>query len=192
MAHQPAQFHKQTTPKRMNKKQLTKRFLAGVILCAANSTQLSHCSAQGTFFTVPYDATFYLSPLGGGAAATNEFGLGTSQTNAVPIFTGLPYHPTPPGEVAIGLVTAGTSLDFYEKTDWGGTFWAFSIDTVSAASRCAFLDLDNSLGFGGSVVEHTGPTTWTLHLDDAASFMVDDNDADVLIQIRLAPIPEPT
>jgi hypothetical protein len=50
------------------------------------------------------------------------------------------------------------------------------------------MDLDDSLGWGGSVVQQTSPTTWTLHLDDALSYLVDDNDSDVLIQVRLAPV----
>jgi len=173
-------------------KRLTTRLLAGVIVCAANSTLFPNCSAQLAFFTVPYDATLYLAPLGGDAGAVTEFGLGTSPANAVSIFTGLPGNPIPPGEVEIGFFAAGTALDFYEKTDWGGTLWAFSADTVSDASRCAFMDLDNSLGYGGSIVEQISLTTWTLHLDDAGSYTFDDDDNDVLIQLRLAPIPEPT
>ena len=176
----------------MNKKPITGRFLASVILCAGSTALFSDCSAQGSFFTVPYDAVFYLDHIGGGGAATTEFGLGTSQVNAVPIFTGLPSNPMPPGEIEIGFVAAGARLDFYEKSDWGGTFWAFSVDTTSDAARCAFMDLNNSLGRGGSIIEQTGPTNWKLYLDDAASYMVDDSDEDVLIQIRLVPIPEPT
>jgi hypothetical protein len=176
----------------MNTKRLIKGFMAGAILCAGNLTQFFCCSAQAAFFTIPYDATLYLTALGGSAAGTTEFGLGTSQANARPMFTGLPNSPNPLGEVEIGFFAAGATLDFYQQTEFGGTYWAFSVDTTSDASRYAFIDVDNSIGLSGSIVEPIDPTTWLLHLDDAASFLVDDDDDDVLIQIRVNPIPEPT
>ena len=142
----------------------------------------------GAFFVVPYDAMLALTPVGGSAGAVTEFGLGTSEAKVRPVFTGLPHNPQPNGEVKIGFVAAGSELHFYEKSEWGGTCWAFSHDTKSEAARVAFFDRDNSLGLVGSAVEKTGPTTWLLHLDDAASFRLDsDNDEDVLIQIRLVP-----
>jgi len=67
----------------------------------------------------------------------------------------------------------------------------FSHDTKSEAARVAFYDRDNSLGRDGSAVEKTGSSTWLLHLDDAASVDIDDNDGDVLIQIRLVPAKPP-
>ena len=149
------------------------------------------CPAQEPFFTVPYDSVLYLSPVGGDAGAITEFGLGTSPADTIPIFQGLPGNPVPPTEVEVGFFASGSVMNFYEKTDWGSTYWAFSVDTTTDGSRCAFMDLDNSLGLGGSIVEPTGPGTWTLHLDDAASYMIDDDDNDILIQMRLAPVPEP-
>lgn len=169
------------------------RLLAGVIVCVAGFAGISPCCAQGALFTVPYDGMLYFTPLGGEAGATTEFGFGTSQENTVPVFTGLPANPDPSGEVGFGFYAAGTPLDFYEKTVWNGTiYWAFSVDTTSQASRVAFMDLDNSLGLGGSIVQQTSPDTWTLHLDDAASYLIDDDDDDVLIQITLVPVPEPS
>ncbi len=139
------------------------------------------------FFIVPYDAMLSLTPVGGSAGATTEFGLGTSEARHTPIFTGLPADPQPNGEVKIGFVAAGSRLHFYEKTDFGGIRWAFSNDLKSEAARVAFRDRDNSLGRDGSAIEQTGPSTWLLHLDDAASVDFDDNDGDVLIEIRLVP-----
>src|SRR5262249_46124743 len=75
----------------------------------------------------------------------------------------------------------------YLRTEFGGVYWAFSVDAVTDASRYAFMDLDNSLGFGGSIIEQTGPATWLLHMEDAASFLYDDDDDDVLVQLRLEP-----
>jgi tetratricopeptide (TPR) repeat protein len=140
-----------------------------------------------SLFTVPYDAVLYLTALGGTASAVSEFGLGTNEVDRTPIFTGLPADPEPKNEVKIGFVAAGSELYFYLKTEWGGDHWAFSHDTKSNWARVAFEDQDNSLGRNGSIVEKTSMSTWLLHLDDAASSGIDDNDEDVLIEIRLVP-----
>ncbi len=110
-----------------------------------------------------------------------------------PVFFGLPNNPSPNTELALGQFTAGTSIDFGIETQFGGEYFAFSNETTPAAIR-AFTDIDNSLGLGGNVVESTGLNTYVLHLDDAASFMVDDNDADILMQLRAVPgaVPEPS
>jgi len=144
-----------------------------------------------SLFIVPYDAILYLSPAGGSAGAVTEFGLGTSEDEHTAIFTGLPAEPQPNKEVKVGFVKAGSELHFYVKTDWGGIRWAFSHDANSKAARVAFGDRDNSLGREGSIVEKTGPTTWLLRLDDAGSVDVDDNDEDVLIEMRLVPAAPP-
>ncbi len=142
------------------------------------------------FFVVPYDATLYLQAIGGTGGATTEFGIGTSMTDAVAYFTNLPHNPVPSPEVQVGPVTANTSLNFYMKTVFAGTtYWAFSdLYTTDPASITAFTDTDHSFSPTGSIIVQTSPTTWVLHLDDAASYKVDDNDNDVLIQIRLAPL----
>jgi tetratricopeptide (TPR) repeat protein len=144
------------------------------------------------FFTVPYDAILYLISVGGTAAAVTEFGLGTSEADHIPIFTGLPAAPEPNKEVKVGFVAAGSPLYFYEKTDWNGIRWAFSHDTKSKESRVAFQDLGNRLLQNGSIVEKTGASTWVLHLDDALSADFDDNNEDVLIEIRLVPASPPS
>ncbi len=147
----------------------------------------AHAPPLASFFSVPYDAIFYVAPMGGGAGATSDFGVGTSQADAVPLLHGLPNYPNPSGEVQVGPVARGGALNFYLRSEFGGVYWAFSVDTISDASRYAFMDLDNSLGLGGSIIEQTGPTTWLLHMDDAASFYYDDDDDDVLVQLRLEP-----
>ena len=142
-------------------------------------------------FILPYDAIVTLTPSGGTASAISDFGLGTSQADIILLFSNLPNHTAVAG-ANIGFYPAGSSLDVYEKTLWGGTtYWAFSDDAVSSASRTAFMDLDNSLGFGGSVYEKISSTQYMMHLDDAASYTVDDNDHDVLMAITLTPVPEP-
>src|SRR5262249_10133978 len=110
-----------------------------------------------------------------------------SLVELTPYFTGLPDSPTPSGEVQVAPVAQGTSLTFYQKTTWGGsTYWAFSDRVVyDQASLIAFA---NPTAAGTlSVVEQTSPTTWVLHLDDAASYLVDNDNNDALIQVRLVP-----
>jgi tetratricopeptide (TPR) repeat protein len=142
-----------------------------------------------SFFIVPYDAMLSLTPMGGSAGAPTEFGLGTSQDRHATIFTGLPNNPEPNREVKVGFVAAGSELHFYLKMEWDGVHWAFSHDTKSEAARVAFQDRDNSLGRDGSAIEKTSPTTWLLHLDDVG--IPDDDDDDILIQIRLVPAKPP-
>lgn len=55
----------------------------------------------------------------------------------------------------------------------------------------AFTDRDNSLKRDGSIVEQLSPSTWLLHLDDAASVDVDDSDGDLLIEMKLIPAKRP-
>ncbi len=159
-------------------------------------TGQSYPTPTGPFLTVPYDATLFLQPVGGSAGAITEFGIGTSIQDHIAYFTGLPFNPSPPGAVEVGYVTAGTSLNFYEKSDWlGGTYWAFSNQyATDLASFIAFWDPTLSFSSTGSIVQQTSPTTWVLHLDDAASFLVDDNNYDVLMQVTLIPaaVPEPS
>ncbi len=157
-------------------------------------TGQSYPTPTGPFFTVPYDATLYLQPVGGFAGAVTEFGIGTSIQDHTAYFTGLPYNPNPANELDVGYVAAGTSLNFYEKTEWlGSTYWAFSSEyATDLASFIAFWDPTLSFSPTGNIVQQTSPTTWVLHLDDAASYLVDDNNSDVLMQVRLVPVPEPS
>jgi hypothetical protein len=89
--------------------------------------------------------------------------------------------------VKVGPVKAGTVLRFYQKTEWNGqTYWADS-SRSDPSSRVAFYDIDNSLGLGGTAVEQVDSNAWLFHLDDAASFNVDDDDNDSLILMTLKP-----
>ena len=66
----------------------------------------------------------------------------------------------------------------------GDTAWGFS-NGNDQWSRVAFTDMDNSLGMGGRSIERTGANTWLMHLD-YANLGFDDDDNDIVIQIRLA------
>ena len=159
---------------------------------SASVTQTVSGSVIPPVFTMPYNGTLYLLQEGGSAAATTEFGLGTSPTNFVHYYTGLPNSPNPTGEVTVGYFPAGTVINFGMFSQWGSeSGWAFSTGT-DQASIIAFTDPDNNLGMGGSITQQTSSTTWLLHLDDALSYLVDDDDNDVLIQIRVAPSSPPS
>ena len=139
---------------------------------------------------------------GHGATSNLEFGVGTPATNSTPadrtsVFT---IHlvneqigsVTPSRKVDLGFFAAGSALDFYNLSDFAGVGWAFSRNldsSPSAADLEVFTDRDNSLGFGGSVVEVLGVDDWILHLDDAASG--DDDDNEMLIHVRVQDVPEP-
>ena len=140
---------------------------------------------------------------GHGATSNQEFGIGTPATDSLPsermiVFT---IHlvdenvgsVTPAPTVNMGFFPAGSPLDFYNLSDFGGPHWAFSehlSSGPSAADLETFTDRDGSLGFAGSVVETVGIDHWILHLDDAAS--VDDDDNEMVIRVRVQSVPEPS
>jgi hypothetical protein len=52
----------------------------------------------------------------------------------------------------------------------------------------SFTDMDNSLGWGGSIIQMMGTNTWVLHLNDAAHYTLSSGEANnILVQIRLQP-----
>jgi hypothetical protein len=138
-------------------------------------------------FVMPYSATMYLQQMGGSAAATTTFGLGTSSSNFVPFYSGLPNNPNPTGQVLVGSFTAGTLVNFGMYTTYGSqSGWAFSIGT-DEASIVSFADLSDSLGMNHGITQQTSSTTWVLHLDDALSYLYDDDNNDVIMGIILVP-----
>src|SRR5438874_2445246 len=87
----------------------------------------SYSAPSGPFFTIPQSGTIFLRFFSGVAGATTEFGIGTSQQNATPYLTGLPGNPSTKSEVPAGDFSAGSSINFYLKSSFGGnTDWAFS------------------------------------------------------------------
>jgi hypothetical protein len=136
---------------------------------------------------MPVNGTLYFQQKGGSAGATTEFGIGTSSANFLKYYSGLPNNPDPVGEVLVGSFTKGTVINFGMFTQYvSQSGWAFSSGSTRA-SVVAFSDVDNSLGMGGKILQKTSPTTWLLHLDDALSYLFDDDDNDVLMQIRIVP-----
>ncbi|HEY4359524.1 MAG TPA: hypothetical protein VGN17_01075 [Bryobacteraceae bacterium] len=148
-------------------------------------------AARAESFVALYSGKLYLKCVGGAAAATSQFGLGTSTANFVPLLNGLPGA-CPTAEVFAANVSAGQAVQFGIYTSFSGqNYYAFSAGT-DRGSIVAFSDTDGSLGMGGKIIQQTGPTTWVMHLDDAASYLIDDNDSDILMQIRLEASPSPT
>src|SRR5690348_15884861 len=125
-----------------------KCFVGMVALCAWLS---GAAYGAGNGFILPFDASVSVSASGGNGGATTEFGRGISAGTAVPIFTGLPKTA---GPVSLGTFSAGSEVDFYQKSEFGCDIgFAFSADTISSASLNAFRELDSSLGLGGSIYE---------------------------------------
>lgn len=141
--------------------------------------------AQAQSFTVPYDGNLYLQCIGGSAAATSEFGIGSSPSNFVPYLTGLPAA-CPDSQVLVGPVSAGTTVEFGISTLWlGQTYWAFSGNT-DEASIVAFTDVCDTLGMNGKITQQTSANTWVMHLNDAAHYTISQCEANnILVQITL-------
>ena len=156
--------------------------MGSLSLDALAQANLSHGDMN---FTVPAAGTLYLSAITAKTGADWKFGVGTTSTNCNVDLASLPNTSPPTGEVAIGAYNAGDQVIFCMWSQYGGnTAWAFS-DGNDPASVIAFWDTQNKLGMGGQVIQQTSPTTWTMHLDNAVSYLYDDSNDDILIQIRL-------
>jgi hypothetical protein len=109
---------------------------------------------------------------------------------------------TPPSTVDMGYYAAGSTLDFYLFSSWGGGFWGYSSHlggTPTAGDRETFLDINNSLPWGGNAIEVRGANDWVLHLDAPYSRVYDDDDNELLVRVFVdtnnqqgSQIPEPT
>jgi hypothetical protein len=145
-------------------------------------------------FVAPVTGALYLKCVGGSAGALSQFGLGTSPSTFVSYLSALPQA-CPTAEVAAGRVNAGQAVPFGIQTWWTGqSYWAFSTSS-DPGSIVSFTDMNNSLGWGGSVLQSVGTNSWVLHLNDAAHYTLSDDEGNnILIQIRLQPArsPEPT
>ena len=153
----------------------------------ANNPPTSAWTTQ--IFVMPYNATMYLQQEEGFAAATTEFGAGTWPTNFVEYYSGLPNNPDPTGQVLVGSFDAGTIVNVGMYTVYGDlNGWSFSNQVSSnQPSLISFADLGNTLGLNHSITQQTSSTTWVLWLDDALSYLYDDDNNDVIMEIILVP-----
>lgn len=177
-----------------------RRCLATVALLLASN--FAHSSLITT--TKSGDLMFeYLR--GEAGPSVQEFGLGTPNADSTladrNMVFAIDYNRAvvPPPVVNKGYYWTGSSLDFYNLSDYLGNLFAFSSDLAAsptAADRAVFTDTDNSLGLGGSVIETIGDNDWILHLDDAWSYRFDDDDNELVLRVWVdtsaaAPLPEP-
>jgi hypothetical protein len=155
------------------------------------------------FITVPQDGTLTFELVSTHAGTSvQEFGIGTpavSSTTAqrqylfVASFQNDTLASVFPGPIVdAGFFSAGTELDFYQRSTFIELKWAFTSRLATAPTFTdleAFTDRNNSLGLGGGVLSSQRPNTWLLYVDSAGS--VDDDDNDMVIRMTLHPLPEP-
>lgn len=153
--------------------------------------------ARADEFVMPFGGYLSVQFVGGEAGGETTFGLGTSPSNFVALLSGLPNTPSSLSTINVGFFASGITIHFGMFTTFSGSSgWAFSNGT-DQASLVAFSDIDNSLGLGGSIIQQTSNNSWILHLDDAQSYLVDDDDNDVLIRLTITDkpvntVPEPS
>lgn len=176
------------------------------IMAILGATTLMCGAANASLITTTLSGDLVFEYLGGEAGPSiQEFGIGTPAPDSLPgdrnvVFV-IDYFqsPVPIPLVNKGYFAQGSQLDFYNLSNFNGDLFAYSSHlpgSPTQADLAAFSDVDNSLGFGGSVVETVGDNTWILHLDDAWSYLYDDDDNELVIRIHveprtLSPIPEP-
>jgi len=170
---------------------LTLLFLSLLTVCLAVPIR-----ARADEFVMPFGGYLSVQFVGGEAAGVTTFGLGTSPGDFVALLSGLPNSPSSLDAINVGFFAAGVTIHFGMFTTFSGSGWAFS-NSTDQASLVAFSDIDNSLGLGGSIIQQTSNNTWVLHLDDAQSYLVDDDDNDVLIRLAItskpvSTVPEPS
>lgn len=153
--------------------------------------------ARADEFVMPFGGHLSVQFVGGEAGGVTTFGVGTSPSNFVALLSGLPNTPSSLSTINVGFFASGITIHFGMFTTFSGSSgWAFS-DGTDQASLVAFSDIDNSLGLGGSIIQQTSNNSWILHLDDAQSYLVDDDDNDVLIRLTITDkpvntVPEPS
>ena len=183
----------------------------GLIACFISlSVLIMTGQSHAAFITTSAAGNLMFEYLGGSAGPSlQEFGLGTPDIDSVVsersmIFT-INYRSnfvTPSSIVNMGYFYSGSQLDFYNISDYNGNLYAFSSRIGSSPTlqdQAVFKDTDNSLRLGGSAVEVLGTNAWIFHLDDAWSYMYDDDDNEMLIKVYvdpsavppMIPIPEP-
>ena len=65
------------------------------LTCGRYRNARSHSTSSfAEAFVAPFDAQLFVTPRGGSAGALTEFGIARSQTDLMPLLTGLPNNPT--------------------------------------------------------------------------------------------------
>lgn len=149
--------------------------------------------ANASLITTSASGDLKFEYLGGEAGPSlQEFGIGTPAPDSLPIDRNSVwvidyYHSPVPLPIANkGYFLQGSQFDFYNLSNYNGNLFAFSSrlsNSPTQADLATFTDSDNSLRLGGGVVENIGDNAWILHLDDAWSYMYDDDDNEMIIKV---------
>ena len=155
------------------------RLVAGTLLFGLTA------AAQAAYLTTTRTGEVLVSFVSGSTSAQSSFGSGCRGAESI-LFTGIPQVPSAT-QVSLGVRPAGTVLNFWIKTAFGGTTYeAFSCDLSAPnppdSSRVAFLN-----SAGNPSVDLLGIDDWRLRLDDAASFLVDNDDNDLVLRVTVVP-----
>lgn len=156
-----------------------------LVLLALAPTAAWADSIPITEFVMPTSGYVSFEFIGGSAGGVTQFGLGTSPSNFIGLLSGLPNTPSSLKIINAGFYSAGSIVQMGMFTTFAGmSGWAFS-SGADQASIIAFSDTHDTLGLGGSIYQQTGAHTWVLHLDDALSYLYDDDNNDVLLKMRI-------
>lgn len=152
-------------------------------------------SSHAAYLTPTASGNLMLQYLWGDAGPSHqEFGTYAPATGltslAFKVDYTAPVGPLP--AVNMGYHWAGTGIDFYERSDYWDDLTAFSNGTTPS-DLATFTDTDNS---SGGAIQVLGANDWALHLDDAWSFMFDDDDNELVVRVWIdtsapVPVPEP-
>lgn len=144
-------------------------------------------AAYAEDFVTPFGGQVYFKVTTAKTGAAWTFGIGTTSQNCHVYLSSLPNTSFPTNEVSVGYFNAGETIRFCMWSQFGtNTAWAFS-DGTDPASLVAFSDTTDALQMGGNIIAQTGATTWLMHLDNAVSYLYDDSNNDILMQIRIDP-----
>lgn len=159
--------------------------------------------AAQAILVLPQSGTLVFEVLEGhGATSAQEFGIGTpSESSAlterqvmfqVQLVNENIGSVSPSSIFDAGFYPAGTNLEFYQRSSFQGTWWAFSSRLLTSPTFPdleVFTDRNGNLGLGGSAIQQVTPTSWIFNLDDAASG--DDDDNELVVRATLTPLPDP-
>jgi hypothetical protein len=137
-------------------------------------------------FNMPIAGTLYVQAITAKTGTSWKFGIGTTEVNCKIALSSLPDTTAPSGEVVLGKYAAGDVVRFCLWSEYDSRKeWAFSDLGNDPASVVAFWDTGNTLHQGGKIITQSGPNTWILHLDNAVSYLYDDSNDDIVLQLSV-------
>lgn len=139
---------------------------------------------------VPFDCVVYVSADGGWAGASSELGVGLSPKTFRPVLKNLPERVAGKEreESKLGTFSKGSSIPLALRTVWRNKIHYAFVGSQDLASRTAFFDVDKVGILPRRLLKMVGKNIYQLRLDDAASYLIDDNEGDMVIRIRIEPM----